>query len=261
MAFPVEGFVVDEPRLDLVRMCSDDRLHATLRVERFGQDLGVGLESVLHERHAVDAEVAKLGFVGEEDDVGHVANTVLVEHVFHVERVFKGCTFTGACAVTGADDERLTLATLHLRNARLELLGSMHGMRSRAHGDGVTIVRAEAGGRVEIQFGPGRVDEEVVRDRLGLTLAGGRRVDDVDVGLLVLCVALRMDGYGLRLRELDLLALVDGRERKHHLRFGHVARTDPDVRRDPIPLRIRRHDMNSVLLADQPLEMERGGVA
>lgn len=102
----VEGFVVHLARLDLLDMSTEDGFDATLAEQRCRPDLAAGLEALLLEGHAVDAEIAQRGFVGQVDQSGEVANAGLAQFVVDVEDVLKGCAFTGARAVLPWPDGR-----------------------------------------------------------------------------------------------------------------------------------------------------------
>ena len=113
----------------------------------------------------------------------------------------------------------------------------------------------------KFSFGPGRVDEEVVLQLRDLALALRVGVSHRDVRAREVGAAVAVQFGRERLVELDALAPVDGGEGEGHLLGGHLADADPDVRGDPVPLRVGRDDDDVVLLAEHAPQVQGGGVA
>ena len=149
---------------------------------------------------------------------------------------------------------------MSLRDHLVERLRRLDGVTGRADRPRVAI-GAEPGRRTEVELRPGGVDEVVVLEVGDLALAGRIGVAHRHVRARQLGAALAVQLDRERLVELDALALVDGCERERHLLDGHLADADPDVRRDPVPLRVRCDHDDVVLLADHAAQVQRGGVA
>src|ERR1039458_7551448 len=126
----------------------------------------------------------------------------------------------------------------------------------RAHRIGVTVGAQPRGG-AEIELGAGGVDQVVIGQLPMLTGAGGAGIGHLDVGRVVRRVALGVDGGGQGLLVADALALVDRSELEGHLVGLHLADTDPDVRRDPVPVGVGGDHHDLVGPREFPGEMER----
>jgi len=253
----VDLLVMQEAGLDLGAGGAQNRAHLALAEQRRRPQFGGGLEALLGEDQAADAEVAELGLVGEVDDLRVVPDARLAQRVVEVEGVFERGALARARAVARADDEAHRPAALELLDGGGQLLGGLGGVRGGAHREGVAGVRAETLGGSEVELRAGGVDEVVVLDRFLLALGAFDRRRDDDEGTLVPVATLRMNGRGARLMELDALAPVDGRERERHLALGHPADADPDVGRNPVPLGIRRNDDNPVFRPEQTTRVQR----
>ena len=157
------------------------------------------------------------------------------------------------------DDQGLPLPGPQLPDHRVQRLGGLLGVPGRADRQRVPV-RPQARGGGEVQLGPGRVDQVVVTDPDLLAGPAWKGGDDVHRGLPAVALSLRPDRDRPGLMERDALAPVHRRQRERHLLRGHPADPDPDVRRDPVPVRIRRHDHHLVVLAQQPPQMQGSGV-
>jgi hypothetical protein len=162
--------------------------------------------------------------------------------------------------VPDTDHESLTLPRLQLADG----LGQRRGRQLRvtigAHGERVAV-GTQAGCRAEVELGPRRVDEVVVLDALCLAGPRGVGVDDVDEALRGRGIALGVQGDGLGLTEVDAVLVVDRPERERHLLGLHATHPDPDVRGDPVPLRVGRHHHHLVRLLEQSTKVQCSGVA
>lgn len=257
--FAIEGLVVGAALLDGADVRSGDGGDATFGKEGLSEDLAGGDVAAAADVNTVDAEVAEFVFVGDEGDVGFVANAVGAEFEFEVDNVFEGRTFAGACAVACADEEAFALAALHLLNEVEEGGGGFFGVVSGA--DRKTVLAgAESFGGGEVELGAGGVDEEVVGEAGSLAgvVAGGF---DFDGRLGALAAAIGVEGYRLGLVELDVLLPVDGGEGKGDMVLTEKADTDPDVGWDPI-VGGGGGNHGDVVVSGKPFAKKRGsGVA
>ena len=158
------------------------------------------------------------------------------------------------------DHDGLLLAALHLLDSVFQRLRSGNGVTSGA--DRLReAIRSESRRRTEVQFWAGGVDEVVVGQLTRLTLLRWVGVGDVNERHRIVVGSLRVNRGGERLVVLNALSSVDGGERKRHLLDVHAADAYPDVRRDPVPVRVRGDDDDLIGTPEHPRQMERRGVS
>ena len=116
-------------------------------------------------------------------------------------------------------------------------------------------VWTEPGGRGEVELGSSRIDEEVVLEIADFARAFRIGVARGDVWPSVLRSAGSMQFEGERLMKLNTFASIHGGKREGDLLRGHLTDAYPDVRWDPIPLRVGRHHDDFVLLAKLPTQV------
>lgn len=256
----VQGLVVDQPVLDLRHVRAENGLHTTLTEQRARPQFASGLEALLVEHHAAHAEVAQRGFVGEVDHPGQVADAGFAQFVVDVEDVLEGRPLTGAGAVPHADHEGLRGAGLeHLDHLAQPVVG-LDGMIGGAHALGEPA-RAHPLGGLEPQPRPGRVDQVVVAQPFGGSGLLRRGVLDVDPAARIVAVTPRVKCDRLGLFEPDALAGIHRGQREDHVLLGHFTDADPDVRRNPVPLRVRRDHGDAVFAAQQSAQVQRRRMA
>ncbi len=241
---------MDLARLDLGDGRAGDPFHAALDHQGFGEDLAARDVAAAMDMDAAHPEVAELVLVADPNEPRLVADTRLAQRMVDVVDVFEGRPLAGTHAMPGADDKGPGRAGLHLRDHFLQMFVGLLRMVRGADREAIATVRPEARGRTEVQLGAGRVDQIVVFDRIGLAESGRVRVFDRDIGRSMRGAALGMDRDRTRLSKIDAELLVDRRQIEGHLLFGHLPDADPDVGRDPVPLRLGRNDGNRMRLAE-----------
>jgi hypothetical protein len=204
-----------------------------------------------------DPEVAELELVGEVDDLGELTNSRGPQLVVDIEDVLEGRALTRARAMAHADNEGLTASGPQ----HLDDLGERSGRLGRVPGGAdrprVATIGPQALGGPEVQPRSGGVDEIVVPEPSLLADARRVGVDNIDGTARVLRVTLGPDRDGLRLMVLDAFAAVDRRQREDDLLGRHPPHADPDVRRDPVPVGVRRHDNDVMVPAELAAQMQR----
>ena len=265
MLLAVEGLVADQAVLDLLDMCTEDRLDAAFAEQRPGPQLARGLKSLILEDHPVDPEVAELGLVGQVDQPRPVPNPGLAQFVIDVEDVLERGALAGTGPVTHPDHQGLLFAGGEPLDDVPQPGRRLEGVVSGADGDGVTV-GAEARRGLEPKAWAGGVDEVVVAQSTGGACPALAGVLDVDRAAGIVDVTVRSDRDGLGLPEVDALAVVDGLQREDDVFLAELPDPDPDVGGDPIPPRVGRDDRDGVLLAqaatpEEPRQMQGGGVS
>jgi hypothetical protein len=197
---------------------------------------------------AVDAEVAKLGLVGEPGEIDEIADPPPFEVGMDVHEKLEGCALAGRRRMPDADHDASASPTLRRSDDVQIAFARLHGVFDSANARRVPGRRPEARGTLEVQVRARRVDEIIVVD------IGGRsgRVFDRD--------GLRADVDDLRaridVRDADLV--VDRLERKDRFLFAHRSGTDPNQAWKPGEAVVRRHDRDVGFAANEVREMQRG---
>ena len=122
-------------------------------------------------------------------------------------------------------------------------------------------VRPEPRGGAEVELRTSGVDQVVVLELAMLAGTGRIGIGDLDVRPRAAGAAFRVDRRGQCLLVGDALALVDRSELEGHLVGLHLADSNPDVRRDPVPVGVRGHHHDLVGPLQHPSEMECRRVA
>ena len=251
---------MDDAGLDPLHVGRHDRLHPPLAEERGRECLAGRHAPGVAEVHAVHPEVAEALLIRDVDDLGPVSHALLHELVLNIERVFECGPLTGAGSVPHPDEKGLALPLLQFLHDPLETLRCLGGMPRRADRPRVAI-RAQARRRTEVQLGTGGIDEVVVLEHRDFARPVRIRVPHVHVRAIAGRPALAVQFGGECLMEFDSLAPVYGGERKRHLLHGHLPDPDPDIRRDPVPLRVGRDHHYLVLPAQHSTQVKGRSVA
>ena len=173
--------------------------------------------------------------------LGQVAYALLDQLVLDVEGVLEGGSLARACAVPHADEQGLAFARFEALYDPGELLRGLACMRSCANRPRVPIW-AKPWGCGEVQFWPRGVDQVVILQLADFAGAIRVGVAHSHVGARVLKSAFAVQCQCEGLVELDSLAAIHRGKGECHLLGRHLADAHPDVRWNPIPLRVGRYD-------------------
>jgi hypothetical protein len=124
----------------------------------------------------------------------------------------------------------------------------------------MAVIRAQTFGRTEIELRSGRIDQIIVGNVFRHTGFIGVRVFHRDKGSRTTCHPFRIDRQRTSLMKLHTGLFVNLCKIKGDLFLLHLPDTDPNIRRYPVPLCIRRNHDNLVLLAYQFMQMPGGSV-
>ncbi len=149
-----------------------------------------------------------------------------------VHDVLEGRPLTGARTVTCPDQEPLAFALAHAFDRHGQGARGVRGVGLGADRKGVAVGTQPRRG-AEIELRAGGVDKVIVVLATGVArVTAGGLVSHVRPR--VADIPLRVDRRRAPLPEADARALIDRRQREHHVRGLHQPDADPDVRGDPV---------------------------